>query len=269
MALRKYGLIGLPLEHSFSRLYFTEKFSAENIDAEYNLYPLKHPDEFIQLIRSEGNLTGLNVTIPYKEAIIPFLDELSPEALAIGAVNTISFRKNRESLWLCGHNTDAPAFESEIQHFTEKMKGNALVLGNGGAAKAAVYVLNKLGWNVKQLVRSMEKIRNTSSESDLKMESILSYDQADQKLLKATALIVNATPVGMYPEVNGLPPIPVEYLSKKHLIFDMIYNPETTRLIQSGNDCGAKTSNGMGMLKKQAELSWKIWQIENNIQVIE
>lgn len=267
MALRKYGLIGLPLEHSFSRLYFTEKFSAESINAEYNLYPLEHIDDLIQLVRKEKNLCGLNVTIPYKEAIFPFLDELSPEARAIGAVNTVSIRKNKASYCLTGWNTDAPAFESEIQNFTEKLKGNALILGNGGAAKAAVYILNKLGWNVKQLVRNLEKIKITSSESNSGRENFIAYDQADQKLFQANDLIVNATPVGMSPEITGLPPIPVEYLTEKHLIFDMIYNPETTRLIQSGIDCGAKTRNGYGMLKKQADLAWKIWQMDFSNQV--
>ncbi len=247
---QKYGLIGYPLAHSFSKRYFTEKFSNEAIAAVYELYPVEDIKLLPPLLESEPLLLGLNVTIPYKKAVLPFLNGLSSEASAIGAVNTISIQRNEEGLKLKGWNTDAPAFESEILDFTNFNAGNALVLGNGGAANAACYVLRKLGWKVTQASRK------TLPEN----ETAILYNSIDNLLLKETDLIVNTTPVGMYPLDDAIPEIPMEFITSKHLIFDMIYNPEITRLMAEGLSKGAKIRNGSGMLYKQADLAWQIWQ---------
>jgi len=253
---QKYGLIGFPLGHSLSKTYFTEKFVKESIDAEYELYPLRDIQNLSQLLKNEPLLRGLNVTIPYKKSVIEFLQILSPEALAIGAVNTIEFLVEGEKILLKGWNTDASAFESEILDFTENHTGNALVLGNGGAASAALFVLKKHGWNVTQVVRK----HSPGIENDIL------YSRVAKETMENTDLIVNATPVGMYPKVDGIPGIPVEFITSRHYIFDMVYNPELTRLMEAGRQKGSKTRNGMGMLFKQAEMAWEIWQ-SNDDQV--
>jgi shikimate dehydrogenase len=247
---QKYGLIGFPLGHSYSKTYFTEKFAKEAIDAEYELYPLPDIRNLDQLLKDEPFLRGLNVTIPYKKSVFEFLQILSPEARAIGAVNTIGIQREGEKTMLKGWNTDAPAFESEILDFTENFIGNALVLGNGGAASAALFVLKKLGWKVTRVVR------RHSDES----ENAILYARISKETLDNIDLIVNATPVGMYPDIDSIPEIPLEFITSRHSIFDMVYNPEVTRLMEAGIQKGAKTRNGMGMLFKQAEMAWKIWQ---------
>lgn len=251
---QKYGLIGYPLAHSFSKRYFTEKFSNEAIAAVYELYPIEDIQLLPDLLESEPLLLGLNVTIPYKKAVLHFMDELSSEAREIGAVNTISIQRKYEGMKLKGWNTDAPAFESEILNFTDSRIGNALVLGNGGAANSACYVLRKLGWKVTQASRK------TLPEN----ESAILYTRIDKSLLKETDLIVNTTPVGMHPLEEAIPEIPVEFITNKHLIFDMIYNPEITCFMAAGSSKGAKIRNGLGMLHKQADLAWAIWQSNNH-----
>jgi shikimate dehydrogenase len=251
---QKYGLIGFPLGHSLSKTYFTEKFSKEAIDAEYELYPLPDIHYLNQLLIDEPLLRGLNVTIPYKKSVIGFLQTLSPEAQTIGAVNTIGSQREGEKTMLKGWNTDAPAFESEILNFTENFIGNALLLGNGGAAQAALFVLRKLGWKVTQVVR------RHSDES----ENAILYARIAKDTMENIDLIVNSTPVGMYPNVDDIPAIPIEFLNSRHYIFDMVYNPELTRLMEAGKRKGAKTRNGLGMLYKQAEMAWTIWQAGND-----
>ncbi|MFH1121549.1 MAG: shikimate dehydrogenase [Bacteroidota bacterium] len=245
----KYGLIGYPLGHSFSKTYFTEKFAAEGIQAFYDLYPLHDINQLKKLLESTPNLHGLNVTIPFKKDIIRFLDEITPEAASIGAVNTISIRHDGNSFRLKGWNTDAPAFEAEIKRFTANQTGNAMVLGNGGASAAACYVLAKLGWKITIVTRKPE----------ISDESCILYSAVSDRKMKSTHLIVNTTPVGMYPRTDELPPLPVGNLNENHLVFDMVYNPEITRLMATAAEKGAKTCNGLGMLHRQADLSWKIW----------
>lgn len=245
-----YGLTGFPLGHSFSKKYFSEKFANESVNAEYNLFPLADIRDLKQLIKSEPLLQGLNVTIPYKKAVVEYLDSISPEAQAIGAVNTIGIQRHGDQIHLKGWNTDAPAFESEILDFAGIQAGNALVLGNGGAANAACFVLKKLGWEIRQVVR-----RHASE-----FENSILYSHIGKEIMDDTRLIVNATPVGMFPETQGIPEIPVEFLSSRHFIFDMVYNPEVTRLMEAGNQRGAKIRNGLGMLYKQADLAWDIWK---------
>lgn len=250
---QKYGLIGFPLGHSFSKQFFTDKFAAEGIDAEYELYPLEEIEQIRNLLKSEPNLMGLNVTIPYKKSIIPYLDELSPEAQKIGAVNTISIQHKSDRILLKGWNTDAPAFESEILKFTNGKAGKALVLGNGGAAAAAGFVLKKLGWDIRNVVRNPESGDNNP----------IAYSGIDKEIMEQTDLIVNTTPLGMSQLTDQIPPVPVVFFSDKHLVFDMIYNPEITRFMHAAIERGAKVSNGLGMLHLQAELAWKIWQVSS------
>lgn len=244
----RYGLIGFPLGHSFSKNYFTKKFISSDIDASYELYPLNDLNELIPLIEKYPDLKGLNVTIPYKQKIISFLDELKDDAANINAVNTIKIVRKDNNFNLIGWNTDAPAFESELIDFAGNEPGNALILGTGGASAAVAYSLRKLNWDYKFVSRFKSG------------DSILNYEAIDIKLLNSTRLIVNTTPVGMYPSVDQAPDIPYFALNENHLLFDLVYNPEETIFLLKGKQQNAKTRNGLGMLYKQAELAWNIWQ---------
>jgi shikimate dehydrogenase len=245
--MQRYGLIGKKLGHSFSKAYFTEKFVRLGIPAVYDLLEIADISEILNVIKNHKP-AGLNVTIPYKQAVIPYLDSLSEEAKAIGAVNTISFSATEGVIHTKGWNTDAPAFMQELSNFAGDFKGSALLLGTGGASAAAAYVLKKLGWDFVSVSR------NPSSADQL------SYQDLDAALIESHTLIINATPIGMYPDVSGIPEIPWEAVGEKHLLFDMVYNPEVTRFLQSGLERGAKVRNGLGMLTLQAELAWKTWQ---------
>lgn len=246
--LSRYGLIGYPLSHSFSKKYFTDKFRSDSIDAVYELFPLKSMDEFKPLLEKFTDLKGLNVTIPYKRLVMEMLDEISDEALLINAVNTIKISHQDNKLHLKGFNTDAPAFESELIELAGHQPANALILGTGGASSAVAFVLNKLKWEFKFVSRQPTH------------DDILSYQMVDEKLVRQTKLIINTTPVGMYPNMNKSPMLPYHALSDKHSLFDLVYNPELTDFLRKGKQQGAKISNGLGMLHKQAELAWKIWQ---------
>lgn len=236
--MRTFGLIGKSLAHSFSSKYFEEKFLKEGItDVQYLNFELKNISDFTQLTE-ENKLSGLNVTIPYKESIIPFLDELNEEAKAIGAVNTICFKNKK----LIGYNTDYLGFMSSIQPIL-KGRNKAIVLGNGGAAKAIKYALHQLNIEYKIIHR------NTSFTSLDEKEQIYSYYN----------IIINTTPIGSYPETNDFPKIPYKYLNKNHLLFDLIYNPNETKFLTYGKTKNAETKNGLQMLQIQAEESWNIW----------
>jgi shikimate dehydrogenase len=240
--MQRYGLIGKKLGHSFSKAYFTEKFVRLGIPAVYDLLEIADISEILNVIKNHKP-AGLNVTIPYKQAVISYLDTLSEEAKAIGAVNTISFSATEGVIHTKGWNTDAPAFMQELSNFAGDFKGSALLLGTGGASAAAAYVLKKLGWDFVSVSR------NPSSADQL------SYQDLDAALIESHTLII-----GMYPDVSGIPEIPWEAVGEKHLLFDMVYNPEVTRFLQSGLERGAKVRNGLGMLTLQAELAWKTWQ---------
>lgn len=250
---RIYGLIGLTLKHSWSKQYFTGKFSGGNINAVYNLYELQQIDEIIKLVEAEKRLCGLNVTIPYKQSVIPFLSAVSPEAAAIGAVNAIAIDRSSDEIRMTGYNTDAPAFAEELIGFAGKPSGNALILGTGGAAKAVDYVLEKQGWS-RQFVSRKPAGQGTISYTDL-----------DADILKKTRLIVNATPLGMYPAIDTAPPLPWELIGSAHFLFDLVYNPEVTRFMKEGERRGARVINGLGMLKRQADLAWEIWHTKNTL----
>ncbi|MDK2909540.1 MAG: shikimate dehydrogenase [Bacteroidales bacterium] len=243
------GLIGFPLEHSFSPEYFSHKFARAGIsDFEYRLFPLKDLKELPQLLVNVPNLLGFNVTIPYKEAIIPHLDNLTEEALEIGAVNTVAVHRKGNKLFLTGHNTDAPAFEETIQDLIKMQPRRTLILGSGGASKAVNYALSKLSIEYDLVGRvKREGIRYT-------------YNELTPHILSQYTLIVNCTPLGMHPDTESFPPIPYEGLSSNHVLYDLVYNPHETLFLKKGKFHGAFTINGLRMLFRQADLAWEFWK---------
>ncbi len=244
--MRIFGLIGKSLSHSFSPTYFKNKFDREQIiDAQYELYPLENIEEISALKNTQANLCGLNVTIPYKESIIPFLDEISEQAKAIGAVNTIACLA--DGRWK-GYNTDAFGFEKAIQTFVDLKTRKALVLGTGGASKAVQYILQKNAVPFYLLSRTPKK---DSKE--------IAYEELNQAILEDHTLIINCTPLGTFPNVNDCPNIPFEFIGAKHFVFDLVYNPEETLLMKKAKAAGAASANGSSMLENQAEGSWEIW----------
>ena len=243
--MRRFGLIGFPLGHSFSKKYFTEKFLLEGIDARYDLYELKSLDEFAELKVSE-NLCGLNVTIPYKQQIIPFLDEMDETAAEIGAVNVIKFIRDGNDLKLKGYNSDAIGFLQSIRPYLKPHHNKALILGTGGASRAFDYTLRKLGIE-------------TTFVSRTPAEGQLSYSDLSETVLNEYPIILNASPVGTFPDVERCPDIPYQYLTSRHLLFDAVYNPAETLFLQKGKAQGTTVLNGEGMLTGQAEAAWKIW----------
>jgi len=244
--MRLFGLIGYPLGHSFSASFFAKKFDAEGIKAEYRNFPMKDISGFREFLNREPALEGLNVTVPHKQEIIPFLDSLSPTAKSIGAVNTISFIRRDKSLELVGDNTDVVGFRRSLEEHLEAHHNSALVLGTGGSSKAVVHVLEQLGIDITMVSRTSGDKRIT-------------YRELDDEELDRTTLIVNTSPLGMYPNVETYPEIPYRALSPKHLLFDLVYNPEKTEFLIRGAKYGANTVNGHDMLIYQAEASWEIW----------
>ena len=244
--MRKFGLIGKTLTHSFSPTYFKNKFETEQInDAHYELFPLENIEEISAIKIEQENLIGLNVTIPYKESIIPFLDEISEQAQAIGAVNTIACLA--DGRWK-GYNTDAFGFEKAIQTFVDLKTRKAIVLGTGGASKAVQYILTKHAVPFYLLSRSPKK---DSKE--------ITYEELNQIMLESHTLIINCTPLGTFPNINECPNIPFEFIGDKHFVFDLVYNPAETTLMKKAKAAGAKVANGTSMLENQAEASWEIW----------
>lgn len=240
----QFGLIGKKLNHSFSKKYFEEKFLAQSINHSYQNFELENINE-IQTIFKIGNLRGLNVTIPYKEVVIPFLDELSEEAKIIGAVNCIQFKGTKK----IGFNTDAFGFEQMIKPFFETQHDKALIFGTGGASKAVKYVLEKLGVKVFQVSRT-------------KSENVFTYHEVSSTMMRACKLLVNTTPLGMFPQVDEALEIPYQAIDEKHLVIDLIYNPKQTLFLKKAKEQGATILNGETMLYQQAEKSWKIWNAD-------
>lgn len=243
MIHKQYGLIGFPLSHSFSKGYFAEKFKKENIsNCQYDTFPLEQITDFPLLCTQQKNLVGLNVTIPYKEQVIPFLDDLDAEAKAIGAVNTIRFHQGKK----IGYNSDCYGFEMSLKPLLKSHHTNALILGTGGASKAVEYVLQKLGITYKYVSRT-------------KQASMLTYDALQTINFQDYTLLINTTPVGMYPNIDAKPDIPYSEITDKHLLYDLVYNPEETCFLKEGKLRGATIKNGLEMLYLQAERSWQIW----------
>ena len=241
--MRQFGLIGYPLSHSFSKKYFAEKFEREGLNnCIYENYPIPSINELTALLKNYPSLEGLNVTIPYKEQVIPFLSARSAVVEKINACNCIKIENGQ----LFGHNTDVTGFELSLVPELKEHHRKALILGTGGAAKAVEYVLSKLG------IQSQYVSRTASP-------GILGYESVSPDLLSEYTLVVNTTPLGMYPETGTCPPIPYDAISNRHYLFDLVYNPAKTVFLQNGERFGAVISNGGGMLQIQAEESWKIW----------
>jgi shikimate dehydrogenase len=242
--LRQFGLIGHPLTHSFSPTYFAEKFQKENItDASYDAFDLKDISEFRFLLQNNPNLAGLNVTIPYKESIIPYLDEIEPVAEEIGSVNTILLRDGKTT----GHNTDLIGISETLKPHLEWYMVNALILGTGGSAKTVAYFLKKVG------IEPIFATRNPTEKNHI------SYADITAEFIQGHKLIINCSPVGMFPNVNDKPAIPYEGVTDMHVLFDLIYNPPLTKFLEEAQEKDATAINGSIMLKLQAEASWKLW----------
>jgi len=245
--MKRYGLIGMPLVHSFSQRYFTEKFAKESITAEYNLYPLEKIEDVINLLDNTKDLKGFNVTIPYKQQIIPFLDELDPEAAEVGAVNVVRVSMKDGKRYLKGFNSDIYGFYNSIKPLIKPdVHHKALILGTGGASKAVKTMLNKLGIQFVFVSRTAK-------------EGQLTYADLDKKVMGEYKVIVNCSPLGTFPNVNTCPDIPYEYLTSEHLAFDLVYNPEETLFLKKAKAQGATVKNGLEMLYLQAEGAWRYW----------
>lgn len=257
--MKKYGLIGYPLSHSFSKKYFQEKFEREGLtDCSYDLFPLENLSDFEKFINSHPDLCGLNVTIPHKIGVMFYLDKIDPSAKAIDAVNCIKIIKQKpvESFFtgelssikvrLEGHNTDYYGFEASLKPLLKKHHNKALILGSGGSSRAIAYALSRLGIDYK--IVSRRKARKQ-----------ISYTDINKSLMSDHLLIINTTPLGLSPAVDTYPDIPYEYLTSHHLLYDLIYNPPITEFLRRGMEQGAMIKNGEEMLHLQAERSWEIW----------
>ncbi len=241
--MKKYGLLGKSLQHSFSPAFFKDYFQSNAIDAEYELLELASIEEVRPFL--EGSFQGLNVTVPYKESILAYLGDLTPEARAIGAVNTIAFRNGKT----LGHNTDAHGFQQSIKPFLTFEHERALLLGTGGSSKAVAHVLKTLGIQVNYVSRNGAG------------PNLFSYESVNEAMLSACKLIVNCTPVGMYPLSEACPLKDLKGISERHLVVDLIYNPEETNLLHTARLQGAAVLNGLPMLHAQALMSWEFWNV--------
>jgi len=234
-----YGIIGYPLSHSFSPAYFNEKFKRQKINALYKTFELRNINEFPELLKREKQLSGLNVTIPYKQSVLQYLDALDANAAETGAVNCIRFKEGL----LKGFNTDVTGFEKSLKPLLKDHHQNALILGSGGGSLAVQFVLKKLNVQFSVVSRNRQ----------------LTYESLTDDMIETHTVIINTTPVGMYPNVKEMPGIPYAKIGHKHLLYDLIYNPEETKFLQAGEERGAQIKNGFEMLQLQAEESWKIW----------
>lgn len=245
-----YGLIGYPLVHSFSRKYFTERFAAEGLDAEYLNFEIPSIDQLPSILREHPDLRGLNVTIPYKEQVISYLDALDEGARAIGAVNVIRISHSDGHTMLKGYNADVIGFMDSLHPLLRPQHRQALVLGTGGASKAITYGLRQLGLTPTLVSRTPRK-------------GMLAYSDLDEEVMSKYLVIVNCTPVGTYPKVDACPDIPYRLLTPYHLLYDLVYNPDKTLFLQRGEAQGAQIKNGLEMLHRQAEASWDFWHIQD------
>lgn len=242
----KYGLIGYPLGHSFSQSYFNEKFQNEGIDALYENFEIPSIESFPEIIDTNPNLRGLNVTIPYKEKVISYLDIVSPEAREIGAVNVIKIEHKGKKSYLTGYNSDVIGFTRSIEPLIEKYHKKALILGTGGASKAVRYGLKALGLE-------------TIFVSRYRKPDTICYDDVTAEVIKEYNVIVNCTPLGMFPHTDECPALPYETMDTHTLLYDLIYNPDETMFMQKGAEHGATVKNGLEMLLLQAFASWEFW----------
>jgi shikimate dehydrogenase len=245
--MKQYGLIGYPLKHSFSISYFNDKFEAENINARYVNFEISSIKELPTILKENPQLQGLNVTIPYKEQVIPYLDNLSDNAKLIGAVNVIKIDRSKKKIKLTGYNSDIIGFKESITPLLQPHHKKALVLGTGGAAKAVFVGLQQLG---------VEPIYVSRKKSD----NGWSYDELTPEIMAEYSVIVNCTPVGMFPHVDESPNIPYQHVTDQHLAYDLLYNPDETLFMKNCKKQGATVKNGLEMLLLQAFAGWNFWQ---------
>lgn len=244
----KLGLLGKNISYSFSRNYFENKFTIENIEGvSYENFDIQDISSFKNIINNTDNLKGLNVTIPYKEAVIPYIDKLSKKAAEIGAVNTIKITKKGK---LVGYNTDCYGFKNSLKSFLKKHHKSALILGTGGASKAVAFSLKELNIDYHYVSR-------TASEN-----VSYTYNNLTEDIINQHKIIINCSPLGTYPNIEDCPNIPYNGVGKKHILFDLIYNPEETKFLSNGKKNGATIINGLNMLKLQAEKAWSIWNLK-------
>ena len=241
--MREFGLLGKNISYSFSKSFFTEKFEEEDIDASYRNFDLDSIADLKEMLQENPDVEGLNVTIPYKEAILPMLDDIDPDAQNIKAVNTVKISEEGK---LKGYNTDYIGFSESLKPYLQDHHKKALILGTGGASKAINYALQKMGIDSTFVSRTAD-------------EHMYSYEELDDIALREHQLIINCTPIGTYPNVSDCPEIPVEEITSKHLVFDLIYNPPITKLMELSKVRGATVLNGLKMLEIQADEAWKIW----------
>ncbi len=249
--MRKFGLIGYPLGHSFSGRYFLEKFAGEGIsDCSYENYPIETLDRFPALISENPELCGLNVTIPYKTEIIKYADETEPAVKEIGAVNVLKIKRIGNQIKICGFNSDVTGIKVSVMPFVPEHIKNALVLGTGGSSKAVAYALKKMGIDVTLVSRTKKK-------------NCITYEELTSSVIQKSDIIVNTTPLGMFPDVTTRPVINYDLLNEKHILFDLVYNPEITPFLRMGKERGCRIITGLKMLYAQAERSWEIWNDDN------
>ncbi|HBG86730.1 MAG TPA: shikimate dehydrogenase [Marinilabiliaceae bacterium] len=247
--MKTFGIIGYPLAQSFSQSYFSEKFQKLGIDARYLSFPIPAITEFRGLLQQHPYLAGLNVTIPYKEQILPFLDDLDKEAGLIGAVNVIKINWDGKKPYLVGYNSDVKGFHDSLQALLKPIHNKALILGTGGASKAVAHALIKLGVSFRFVSRTP------------KAPAHVSYEELTPEIMEEYKLIINSSPVGMYPNSDQSPAIPYNCLSANHLVYDLVYNPDPTIFLKKASENGAMVKNGLEMLHLQAEEAWRIWNL--------
>jgi shikimate dehydrogenase len=248
--MRKFGLIGRSLEHSWSKDYFTQKFKLEALNNfEYHDYPLQNLAELDLLLKSDPQIEGLNVTLPFKIEITGHLSELENSARSIGAVNCIRIKRKYNKIHITGYNTDHKAFQETLAPEGLGKENSVLILGTGGAARAVAYALKELS-----IDHTMVSRKNSPGK--------LSYKNLNHQLINKFNIIINTTPLGMYPNTDEYPPLPYKYLSSDHFLYDLVYNPKLTQFLKKGYEKGCRIKNGLDMLHKQAELSWNIWNSE-------
>ncbi len=245
--MHKLGLLGRKISYSFSKSYFKTKFESEDIHTvTYDNFDIESIEQFPNIIETTEGLKGLNVTIPYKQDVIPYLDKLNKKAKAIGAVNTIKITKKGK---LVGYNTDCYGFIKSLKPYLKKRHKKALILGTGGASKAVIYTLEQKGIACNYVSRTASK------------HVTYTYEDLNPEIIAAHQIIVNCTPLGTFPNVEDCPNIPYDAVTDRHILFDLIYNPEETKFLRQGRLNGATTINGLKMLKLQAEKAWSIWNI--------
>jgi shikimate dehydrogenase len=244
--MKTYGIIGNPLGHSFSKQYFTDKFQKEKIDAQFLNFEIPSIENILDIVRDNPTLTGLCVTIPYKQEVMAYLDDIDPLAKEIGAVNSIQISRKDRKTYLKGYNTDIYGFGESLTEFIDGKKLSALILGTGGASKAVATALKNQNIEFKSVSRT-------------KSETTISYEDLNEEILSNHQLIINCTPLGTFPKVEACPDLDYSSLSPKHFLYDLVYNPSTTLFMSKGIKQGAKAHNGLRMLHLQAEKSWGIW----------